>query len=447
MSIAFRGSWMGLHLKLVLIVLASAIIVACAWGWYWFHNPDRFLPGAIADAEKKTGLQIEVKHVEIRYLPLSVRVYGLEVKNPKPFPRGDFLNVPELEATVEWMPLFHRKIVIRSLVLNQPTIDFISDSDGLWNFQNPAGPKDQPERFSMGSISTLQVKNGVLLGSNLIEPSDRPGPIILELRGLSGDLKQIQFHPPGHPAPLQTIQGNLTASTAGFGSIHTKDLRSQVQILPKRLTFENFETTTYRGQASGDFSFYFGGKNTTFQTKLQVSGVGMPYLLAEFEQGPPKMTGMMQAKLNVAGEIEHTSNPLGNMYGTGTITVRRGELPGLDQNDSMKQVERFRTSDASALPPSAFSTFAGDMELRNHRIYSKQIGIDFYGIDVSGTGSMSATGGPVDYRGIATIVKKQGFFTNTLARWFKGAKEKHGQLIFSIRVTGTLANPQFSVVH
>jgi uncharacterized protein involved in outer membrane biogenesis len=439
---------MKFRLKIAFIILAAAVVVAFATAWYWLHNPDRYLPMAIANAEKRTGLQISVQHVEIRYFPLLVRVYGLEIKNPKPFPAADFLKVPMLEASVEWTPLLlQKRIVIRSLVLHQPAIDFISDPDGLWNFQNPAGPKNQPSRFSTGSIANLEVQNGVLLGSNLIDPSDKPGPVILELRNVNGDLKQIQFHPHGRGAPLKAIQGQLTASNAGFGSIHTRDLRSDVRILPLELVFKNFAAKTYRGEANGDFSFNFQGKKTTFRAKMQVTGVGMPYLLAEFETGPPKMTGMLQAKLDVGGEIAHSASPLGDLHGTGTMMVRRGQMPLLNQNTSMKQVERFRTADAAGLPPSAFSTFGGDMELKNHRVYSKRVEVDFYGIAMEGAGSMSLTGGPMDYRGTATIEKKQGVFTTTFARWFKHGKEKDGRLEFPIALTGTLANPQFAVVH
>jgi uncharacterized protein involved in outer membrane biogenesis len=422
--------------------------VVFAAAWYWLHNPDRYLSMAIANAERRTGLQIAVQHVDIRYFPLWVRVYGLEIKNPKPFPAGDFLKVPMLEASVKWTPLlFQKKIVVRSLVLHQPAIDFISDPDGLWNFQNPAGPKNQSTHFSTGSIANLEVQNGVLLGSNLIDPSDKPGPVILELRNVCGDLKQIQFHPHRQGAPLKAIEGQLTASNAGFGSIHTRDLRSDVRILPLELVFKNFEAKTYRGEAKGDFSFNFQGKKTTFHAKMQVTGVGMPYLLAEFANGPPKMTGMLEATLDVGGEIAHTSNPLGDIDGTGDLMVRQGDLPGLDQNPSMKQVERFRTTAAAGKPPSAFSTFGGDMELKNQRMYSKRVAVDFYGIDVDGTGSMSLAGGSVKYRGTATIEKQQGFVTTTFARLFKHAKEKDGRLEFPIALTGTLANPQFEVVH
>ena len=65
------------------------------------------------------------------------------------------------------------------------------------------------------------------------------------------------------------------------------------------------------------------------------------------------------------------------MYGTGTLTVHRGDLPGLDQNPSMKEVERFRTKDAAGKPASAFSTFGGDIELKNQRMYSKRVAVDF----------------------------------------------------------------------
>ncbi|MEO6965942.1 MAG: AsmA family protein [Acidobacteriaceae bacterium] len=441
---------MGRPLKIVSIALASAIIFLVAVGWYALHNPDRFLPRIKAEILNKTGLQVEIKHVSLRLLPmLAVRVYGLEVKNPKPFPPGDFLNVPSLEVTLELTPLLHRQIVIRTLALNGPTIDFISDPDGLWNFQNPASSKHQPEDFSMGSVSDLQVRNGTLLGSNLIDPADTPGPVVLELRNVSGELKQTEFHSRGHSGLVHAIQGNLTAGKARFGVIHTSDLRSQVRISPRQLTFKNFNTTTYRGKASGDLSFYFGAKNTTFQSNMQVSGIGMPYLLAEFgaaSKREPKMTGMMQAKLGLTGQIEHSSNPLAEMHGAGNITIDHGELPSLNRNKSMKEMERFRSPGASSLPPSAFSSFAGDMELKNHRIYSRRIAIDFYGIDVDGSGSMSVAGGPLDYRGAATILKKQGFFTDTFARWFKGAKEKTGRLTFPIRLTGTLADPKFSVV-
>ena len=66
------------------------------------------------------------------------------------------------------------------------------------------------------------------------------------------------------------------------------------------------------------------------------------------------------------------------------------------------------------------------MNLANRRISSHQIDIAFYGIDVQCSGSLGATGGGgLDYKGMASVLNSQGFFTNMLAR-MSGAKLEKG---------------------
>lgn len=428
-------------------MLGGAIVLMSAMGWYALHNPDRFIPQITAYVQQQTGLEAHIRHIEIHLFPvLLVRAYGLEIKNPRPFPAGDVLNAPRLDATIARIPLLRGQVVIPSLVLYKPVINFISDPDGLWNVQDPSRPKGTPARFSMGAISSLQIENGVLLGSNLIDPTDAPGPVVLDLGNLSAQLNVVRAHPPSVPGAAASIAGSLTAATARFGSIRTKNLRSQLDITPGRLTFTNLAAKTYQGQASGEFVLDFGGKNTMFETSLRVNGIGMPYLMAEFQNGAPKITGMMQAELSLMGAITHTAHPLAGIHGTGHVTIHNGELPSLNRNQDMLDMERFRAAGTGALPASAFSLLAGDMTLRNNRIYSQRIDAEFYGTDVVGSGNTSVLDGAVDYRGVATVLKKQGFFTSLFARMFKDAQERNGRLTFLLRITGTLAHPSSSVV-
>ncbi|TAL90621.1 MAG: AsmA family protein, partial [Rhodanobacter sp.] len=334
---------MGIRLKIFLIILAGVTVLACAAGWYVVHNPDRYIPKIAAYLHKDTGLQVRIQHLEIQVFPtLLVRVYGLEIKNPKPFPSGDFLNVPRLDATIEKLPLLHGQITIRSLLLHKPTIDFISDPDGLWNFQNPSSSKKVSTHLSTMLIPSLHIENGVLRGSNLVDPTDNPGPVVLDIGNFSAQLNQTLRKPSDGSGQPAGLAGQLAADTARFGSIHTKNLRSQLRITSSQLVFSNIETKAYRGQASGDFSLDFGGKNAMFKTDLQANGVGMAYVLAEFQKGIPSITGAMQAKLSLAGEITHASSPLTGIHGTAQVTIRKGELPKLDQNQSMIALERFR---------------------------------------------------------------------------------------------------------
>jgi uncharacterized protein involved in outer membrane biogenesis len=357
---------MRIRLKIFLIILAGAVVLACVAGWYVMHNPDRFIPKLSAYLQKDTGLQVQIQHIEVQVFPtLMVQVYGLEIKNPKPFPSGDFLSVPKLDAAIEMLPLLHGQIAIRSLFFHKPTIDFISDPDGLWNFQNPSGTRKAPAHFSTTTIPSMRIENGSLLGSNLIEPTDKPGPVVLDIGNFSAQINQTLDKPSEGHGQTTGLVGHLAADTVGFGSIHTKNLQSQLSITSRQLVFSNLETKTYRGQASGNFSLNFGGKNTMFKTDLQVNGIGMPYVLAEFQQGSPTMTGAMQAKLNLEGEIAHTSSPFASVHGVAHVSIQKGELPKLNQNQSMIALERFRPPGTEALPASAFSIFTADAELRN----------------------------------------------------------------------------------
>lgn len=431
--------------KIGLAIVAFAILGLWLAAWYAVRNPDRYLPETIAYLQKKTGLQIEIQHAAIRLLPLSVRLYGVAVKNPKPFPSGYFLQAPEVDAAIPWMPLLHGKLAIRSVVVEKPVIHLISDPDGLWNYQNPSSATTQPARLSMGTISSLQVKNGMLYGSGLIDPSDAPGPVVFTAENFSGEVQQLNVNASENSSHQASVTGSLTAERIIFGRISLRETHSQVQIEPTQFTFKNFTAKTYRGNAAGDFTFDFAGSQTRFDTDLRVSGVGINYLLGEFENGQPKITGMMQADMKLNGVIQHSADPLAGIHGTGHFTIRKGEFTGLNGNKGMAQMVRFRDPGTNSLPLSAFSSFSGDLDLNRQRIVSRKINVDFYGVNVDGSGSVDELNSLLDYKGNATIETKQGFFVNTFARMFKGADSKNGRLVFPIRIAGTVNDPKCSV--
>jgi hypothetical protein len=63
---------------------------------------------------------------------------------------------------------------------------------------------------------------------------------------------------------------------------------------------------------------------------------------------------------------------------------------------------------------------------------------------MDGSGSVSVSGSDeLDYRGLAEITTKEGFFTNTIAR-LSGASLVDGKLQFPFRISGTIGSPVFS---
>jgi hypothetical protein len=132
------------------------------------------------------------------------------------------------------------------------------------------------------------------------------------------------------------------------------------------------------------------------------------------------------------------------MRGAGQVTVRNGQVPSLKLNANLMKLAHFNDLGPAKENPDSFSSISTDLELANLRITSHTIDIDGYGVDVDGSGSVSVSGSDdLNYQGVAAITTKQGFLTNTFAR-FEGAKLKDGKLSFPFRIQGTIGSPKFS---
>jgi uncharacterized protein involved in outer membrane biogenesis len=318
-----------------------------------------------------------------------------------------------------------------------------SDPDGPWNFENPHA-KDSQNTFPLGVISRVQIKRGQLIASNLL-PSDAAGPVFFEAHDISCDLEQVNLMGIINPSSSSTDgQGSVKAGLLRFGSVEARNLVSNLRLEARHILFTEVKAELYGGSAAGDLSFDLSGKNVKFKTSARLNGINLAQLLAAFPNGGGKMTGKMEGDIKLAGDIEHNLHPLAGLHGAGHVTVRNGQVPSLKLNANLMKLAHFNDLGPAKNDPSAFNLITTDLELANQTISSKVIDIDGYGVDVDGSGSVSISGSDqLNYRGLAEITTKEGFFTNTIAR-LSGATLKDGKLQFPFRIGGTIDNPVFS---
>jgi len=435
---------------LILASLLAAFLLVLIVLVHTFGNPDRYRAEIISYLEEKTGKQIEIGHIAVNWIPLSIRLDNFASRNPKPFPAGYFLKVPRVDAVIDAAALLHRQIVIKSIVLHDPVINVISDPDGLWNFENPPSRTSQEGApiFALGVIPRVDITGGQLFASALIDPSDRPGPIVFEVHNLVALLEQVDFNAFIGPPSSIVAEGNMTADSLRFGSIQATNVKSKLRLLGKKVVFDGVSVETYMGHAIGDLAFTLAGPNATFAANAQARGIDMARLLtAAFPAARGKMTGTMEGEFKLAGEVEHSSHPLAGIHGIGYVTIRKGELPTLNLNENLIKLARLRGRSSGVEDPAAFISISGDLDLSHQSIFSREINILGYGADIHCSGSVGlANAGALDYHGQANLLTKQGFFTNIGAR-MSGAKLVNGKLSFPIRVGGTLQAPRFSVVN
>jgi uncharacterized protein involved in outer membrane biogenesis len=431
---------------LISVAIAVVLLVTLLFAGPSLINLDRYRSEVIAYIERKTGKQIELGKLALSFSPVSIRIDGFVAKNPPLFPPGYIVQVARVDANLDAAALLHRRVVIKALVLDRPMIHLISDPDGPWNFENPQ-MKSADQMFPLGAIEEVQIKGGDVMVSNLL-PSDALGPTLFEARDISTKLSNVNLDAILSPTSSSVDGlGTLVASRLRFGAIQVTNLHAQLKLEQKQAVFSNVTAGLYGGKVKGDLVFKLSGETPTFATRAAVSGIEMVHLLAAFGNVRGLMTGKMAGDLTLTGDIEHSTHPLAGLRGVGHVTVRDGQVPSLKLNANLMRLMHFNDLGPAKEDPSSFNMISTDLELANLHIASKTIDIDGYGVDVDGSGSVSVSGtDELDYRGVAQITSKQGFFTNTFAR-LSGATLIDGKLTFPFRVGGTIENPTFSKGH
>ena len=428
---------------LVVIGVIAALLLVLIFVLPALIQVDRYRPRVIAFLQETTGKQVEIGRLALTLFPLAVHIENFGVKNPPIFPRGYVVQVAHIDAELGIAALLHRQVVVKSLVLVDPVLNITSDPDGPWNFENP---KAQASRnaLPLGVISRVQIKRAQLIASNLL-PSDAAGPIFFEAHDIYCDLKDVNLVGIINPSSSSLDgQGSLKAGLLRFGSVEARNLESALRLEARHVFFTDVAAEIYGGKAAGDLTFDFLAKNVKFKANARLKGVNVAQLLAAFPNGGGKMTGNMEGDVKLEGEIAHSLRPLAGMHGTGHVIVRNGQVPSLRLNANLMKLAHFNDLGPAKDDPSAFNLIATDLELDNGRLSSRVIDIDGYGVDVDGSGSVSVSGSDeLNYRGLAEITTKEGFLTNTVAR-FSGASLKDGKLQFPFRITGTIDSPIFS---
>jgi uncharacterized protein involved in outer membrane biogenesis len=339
--------------------------------------------------------------------------------------------------------LLRHQVIIRSLILEAPEINLVSDPDGPWNFENP-NSSNSKNLFPLAVIDKLEIHRGQLLISNLL-PSDAAGPIFFEAHEIGSEMERVDLAAIVNPAsPALNGQGSWTAQRLRFGAVVVTDVHSKFHLQSREIFFTDMDAKVYGGKGHGEFSVSLARTTPSFKADARVSGVNVSPLLASFHETRGLLTGNLEGALKLSGEVEHTNNPLAHMYGTGRVKVTSGQVPSLKLNANLMKLAHFNDLGPAKDNPASFSSISTDLELENLHISSKVIDIDGYGVDVDGSGSVSVSGSDeLNYQGVATITTKQGFLTTTFAR-FAGAKLVDGKLNFPFRITGTVESPQFS---
>src|SRR4029077_12368451 len=134
-----------------------------------------------------------------------------------------------------------------------------------------------------------------LIASNLLEPSDAPGPVFFEAHEITSELDKVNLAAIVNPAsPSLAGQGYWKAGRLRFGAVETTNVNSKFRLESRAAFFTDVSADAYGGKTKGDFSVNVAKKNASFKADARMSGINMDRLLAAFHETRGRMTGKLE---------------------------------------------------------------------------------------------------------------------------------------------------------
>jgi hypothetical protein len=464
-------------IALVVVLVVVVLLVGVAILVPLLVDVDRYRPQVAAQIEQATGKPTQIGRLVLTVFPsLSIRFDDFQLGNPPHYPQGPLVKARRIYAVFDASALWNRQIVITSLELDDPDIRLISNGRGGWNFESASKPNALQNTalattpsFSLGIISKVLIRRGQITAAKLT-PTGHAEPSFFEAKGVSADLQQINlnaFIPSSSPTPTSfppsilapaggptllyaaepqatpAAQGILKAESLRFSSLRATSVKSKLRLYATEVFVDDLSLNLYGGEAKGNLSFNFAGKNLAYGTDVRVSGVDVAKLLAEFPEAKGMMTGKMDGNVTLSGEVVDSPDPLAGIRATGHTRVRDGRLPTLQLNKNLLELARLSEIGPASGDPGAFSSISSDIHIAQSRITTNKVVVIGNGVDAEGSGSLTLAGeGSLNYEGTARLAAKKNPLSQVLAN-ISGATFADGKLSYPFAIGGTLKNPLF----
>jgi len=175
---------------------------------------DSFRPKIQAQLQQKLNRQVDIGHLSLRLLPLSIKVESLTIGDDPAFASGrPFAKAGQVFVSAGLFSLIGGNPKVEDVTLEQPQIELIKNAAGKWNFSSLGG-QSSTSGSSNFSLDKLQITDGQVGYTDMQHQQARAvyDHIDLSLTDFAPDKKfgvAIAVHFPGEGAQTFAFKGNV----------------------------------------------------------------------------------------------------------------------------------------------------------------------------------------------------------------------------------------------
>src|SRR6516165_9143923 len=182
------------------LLAITGFFVACSQTFHRF-----LLSKVIQRAEASTGAHVEIRNMDLAWIPMTADFYGLVVHGSETNPQYPLLQADHLRIRLQIRALLRRQVSLSDVVIDRPSVNFNVDAKGRSNL--PPVRKTQSSSDFKFVIRHVSIQNGI------VSYNDQQIPLNVELKDFR---MQATFDP-----RIEGYQGTLSY---GYGWVAPEGL-------------------------------------------------------------------------------------------------------------------------------------------------------------------------------------------------------------------------------
>ncbi|MEJ2539565.1 MAG: AsmA family protein, partial [Gemmatimonadota bacterium] len=170
----------------VLFGVLAVLFLTASFALSRYLEPERLARWVEPRIEAAVNRQVEVDRSSVSFLPLGIRLEGLEVADPTGLAPA-LAEVESLEFRVRLLPLIRRQVQVREIVVEGLAADLQVDADGRSNYGDFSPSEDAPELDSTGDPPFALELDGIRLLSGRVAYRSQADGTVLRVEELAGE--------------------------------------------------------------------------------------------------------------------------------------------------------------------------------------------------------------------------------------------------------------------
>jgi hypothetical protein len=303
-----------LKVLLVLVILLLLAAVGAIFGVRSWVQSDKGAARIQAELGKALGMPLEIGRATLDF-------GGVRLVDVKIVSNGQtFLDAPAFSTKYQLMPLLHRQVVLRKMVLESPKVVWPQNAEGKWvlptrakgpKSATPSTPKAPVEKEFQVALDTLEIKDGT------VTMLDAKGARFALAQNV--EMKAALANKEDVSAEVSAAKLDLLGNGPSFD-----DVRLPFHYAAGKLSFPKCEGALGGGTVTGSFSMEPKAADSPFDLQLTLDQVQLARAIKDPEWK------IRSGQLRGALTLHSTSRGLERGTGRGEIHLSQASVDSLE---------------------------------------------------------------------------------------------------------------------